>query len=183
MTTSRRWYTEPETFIALAALIVSISAVAVGLYEAALQRHHDRAEVWPHPEIEVFTKLTGAEIVLENTGIGPAIVHAVVVTVDVRPQHNWREVLRRLNGTEPLPFSNYSTVQHGLRPGDRLPMLDVPVADVPRDFWKSIARVGVSICYSSVFDQYWVVESKGLGGPIVRRDTQACAAQADSVDF
>jgi len=183
MTTSRRWYAEPETFIALAALVVSVSAVAVGLYEAALQRHHDRAEVWPHPEIEVFTKSTGAEIVLENTGIGPAIVHSVVVSVDGRPQHNWREVLRLLNGAEPLPFSNYSTVQHGLRPGDRLPMLDIPVGDVPRDFWKSIARVGVNICYSSVFDQYWVVESKGLGGPTVRREMPACPAQADSVDF
>jgi hypothetical protein len=183
MTTSRRWYTEPETFIAFAALIVSISAVAVGLYEAALQRHHDRAEVWPHPEIEVLTKATGAEIVLENTGIGPAIVHSVVVTVDGRLQRNWRDVLRRLNGAEPVSFSNYSTVQHGLRPGDRLPMLDIPVADVPRDFWKSIARVGVSICYSSVFDQYWVVESKALGVSVVRREMQACPAQADSVDF
>jgi hypothetical protein len=62
-------------------------------------------------------------------------------------------------------------------------MLDIPVGDVPRDFWKSIARVGVSICYSSVFDQYWVVESKALGVSVVRREMQACPAQADSVDF
>jgi hypothetical protein len=182
MTTARRWYTEPETFIAVAALIVSISAVAVGLYEAALQRHHDRAEVWPHPEIQVFTKQTGAAIMLENTGIGPAIVQTAVVTVDGRPQHNWSDVLRALNGIEPSPFSNFSTVQHGLRPGDRLPMIDMPVADTPRDFWKSIARVGVSICYSSVFDQHWVVESKRLGGPNVWRDAARCPDQADSAD-
>lgn len=43
----RPWYREPETFIAVAALVVSVSAVAVGLYEAQLQRAHDRAEVWP----------------------------------------------------------------------------------------------------------------------------------------
>jgi hypothetical protein len=32
----RRWYSEPETFIAVAALVVSISAVVVGVYEASL---------------------------------------------------------------------------------------------------------------------------------------------------
>jgi hypothetical protein len=33
---------------------VSISAVVAGLYEASLQRAHDRAEVWPHLELETF---------------------------------------------------------------------------------------------------------------------------------
>lgn len=83
--TERRWYTEPETFIAIAALIVGISAVAVGLYEASLQRYHDRAEVWPHLEIQVFTKQTGADIDLQTTGIGLAIVKSVTVTVEGKP--------------------------------------------------------------------------------------------------
>src|SRR5438552_4266118 len=51
MNGDRPWYREPETFIAVAALVVSVSPVAVGLYEAKLQRAHDRAEVWPHVEI------------------------------------------------------------------------------------------------------------------------------------
>jgi len=41
MSDDRSWYREPETFIAIAALIVSVSAMVVGIYEAA----HDRAEV------------------------------------------------------------------------------------------------------------------------------------------
>ena len=181
--TDRRWYTEPETFIALAALIVSVSAVVVGVYEASLQRHHDRAEVWPHTEIQVFTKQTGAEIVLENTGIGPAIVQSVTVTVNGHPQHNWTEVLRTLNGVQPSPFGNYTAVQHGLRPGDRLSLLDIPVADAPRDFWKSIARVGLSVCYASVFDQHWIVESKAVGGQTIWRDAERCPAQPAGADF
>jgi hypothetical protein len=38
MSDDRPWYREPETFIAIAALIVSVSAMVVGIYEAALQR-------------------------------------------------------------------------------------------------------------------------------------------------
>lgn len=183
MTSSRRWYAEPETFIAIAALVVSVSAVGVGLYEASLQRHHDRAEVWPHVEIQVFTHATGATLTLENSGIGPAIIQSAVVTVDGHEQHNWNETLRTLNGAEPAQFGNSTAVLHGLRPGDRLTLLDLPVADIPHDFWKSIARVGVRICYASVFDEHWVVESKALGHQVTWREIASCPAQADSVDF
>lgn len=183
MASDRRWYAEPQTFIALAALVVSVSAVVVGLYETSLQRHHDRAEVWPHTEIEVFTKSTGATLVLSNTGIGPAIIHSVIVTVDGQPRKSWKDVFLALNGVEPVPFSNYSAVQHALRPGDQLPLFDIPPADQPKDFWKSIGRVGIQVCYASVFDEYWVAESKGLGTGITWRDVERCPPQPSGADF
>lgn len=178
--TTRRWYTEPETFVAIAALIVSVSAVVVGIYEASLQRNHDRAEVWPHVEIQVFTKQTGGEIDLENSGIGPAIVQSVTVTADGKPMSTWHDVLRTLNGADPAPFANFSAVGHGLRPGDRLALIDMPVADIPRDFWNSIAHVGISVCYASVFEQHWVVESKRLGQGVVWRESAQCPTQSSN---
>ena len=181
--TDRRWYTEPETFIAIAALIVSISAVAVGLYEASLQRYHDRAEVWPHLEIQVFTKQTGGEIDLQNTGIGPAIVKSVTVTVDGKRAADWKGVLRTLNGTDPAPFGNFSAVEHGLRPGDRLSLVDLPLADLPHDFWKTIPRVGVSVCYASVFDEHWIVESKQLSNGVAWREVPACPTPPSNEAF
>jgi two-component system, cell cycle sensor histidine kinase and response regulator CckA len=89
MNADRPWYREPETFIAVAALVVSVSAVAVGLYEARLQRTHDRAEVWPHVEISTFVTPTGASLSVDNTGLGPAIIKSVVVTVDGKARSNW----------------------------------------------------------------------------------------------
>jgi len=177
---TRRWYAEPETFIAVAALIVSVSAVVVGIYEASLQRHHDRAEVWPHLEIQVFTKQTGAQIDLSNSGIGPALVQSVTVTVDGKPMSSWSEVLRSLNGADPAPFGNFSTVGHGLRPGDRLSLIDMPIPDMPHDFWNSIGRVGVSVCYASVFEQYWIVEAKKMGQGVVWRDATRCPTQTST---
>ena len=171
---TRRWYAEPETFIAVAAVIVSISAVVVGIYEASLQRHHDRAEVWPHLEIQVFTKPTGAEIDLENSGIGPAIVQSATVTVDGKPVSTWNNVLQSLNGADPAPFANFSSIGHGLRPGDRLALIDMPLSDRPKDFWNAIARVGISVCYASVFEQHWIVEAKKLGEGVAWRDASQC---------
>jgi len=177
---TRRWYAEPETFVAVAALVVSISAVVVGIYEASLQRYHDRAEVWPHLEIQVFTKETGAQIDLENSGIGPALVQSVTVTVDGKPMSSWREVLRSLNNADPVPFGNYTAVGHGLRPGDRLSLIAMPIPDMPHDFWNSIGRVGVSVCYASVFEQYWIVEAKKVGQGVAWRDAIQCPTQTNS---
>lgn len=183
MADSRRWYTEPETFIAVAALVVSISAVVVGIYEASLQRHHDKAEVWPHLEIGVFTNAHGAIISLQSTGIGPAIVQSAIVTVDGRPGHNWSDVLGTLNKREPVALGNYSVVGHGLRPGDQVNMVQMPPGDQPMNFWTSIARVGVLVCYASVFDEYWTVESKSLGNGITWHKVARCPPQPDSTEF
>ena len=82
----RPWYLEPETFVAVAALIVSFSALGVGVYEASLQRHHDRAEVWPNLELGTFT--TGDEREgrwWTTRGWDPAVVEAIAVTVDDKP--------------------------------------------------------------------------------------------------
>lgn len=118
MAANRPWYREPETFVALAALIVSVSALAVGIYEASLQRAHDRAEVWPRLEITTWVTPTGAELRLENTGIGPALIRSVVVTVDGKPQRSWDGVLRALFGHEPPPHNSSTVVDHALRAGD-----------------------------------------------------------------
>jgi hypothetical protein len=183
METERRWYTEPETFIAVAALIVSVSAVAVGIYEASLQRHHDRAEVWPRLEISTFTSTTGDFVELGNSGIGPAIVENAVVTLDGKPQHSWADILHALDGVEPQGLSNATVAGHGLRPGDQIKMVSIPVSAQPHDFWKAIARVGIALCYRSVFDQYWIVESKRLGEGSTWSDVDHCAPQDTSANF
>jgi len=72
-----------ETFIAIAALVVSVSALAVGVYEASLQRWHDVAEVWPHVELSTFISGNGATLVLGNPGLGPGIVRYVELKVHV----------------------------------------------------------------------------------------------------
>lgn len=109
MADNRPWYREPETFVALAALIVSVSALAVGIYEASLQRAHDRAEVWPRLEITTWVTPTGVELRLANTGIGPALIRSVVVTVDGKPQRSWDGVLRALFSHEPPPHNSSTT--------------------------------------------------------------------------
>src|SRR5579884_2044849 len=172
--TPRRWYTEPDTFIALAALVVSISAVAVGIYETSLQRHHDEAEVWPHVEITTYVTPKGAKIAAVNTGVGPAIVRSITVTVDGRPMHNWNEVLTALTGHVPTMMDNSTIADHALRAGDQSELLGVGIANLPQPFWQSMRRVAITICYASVFDEQWTVTDPHLGESTVWRSVKSC---------
>jgi len=183
MPPDRPWYREPETFIAVAALIVSLSAVVVGIYEAALQRKHDRAEVWPHLEITTFVMPNGAMLSVENTGIGPAIVRSVVVTLDGKPTHNWNEVLTGLLGHPPAPFSNSTIAESAVRPGVKTTLVGIPLEDRPPDFLKAVARVGISICYSSVFEEYWMLHDDHVGGRTTWQQVPGCPTQREGEDY
>jgi hypothetical protein len=183
MTDARRWYTEPETFVAVAALVVSLSALGVGVYEARLQRDHDRAEVWPHVEVEVFVAGNdGARVQAENTGLGPAVVESIDVTVDGRPQRDWPGALAAIVGDSVKAYDNNTVFQHSLRPGDRVNLLGIPIVSMPSPFWKQIRRMVVTICYRSVFGQKWVVQDT-LGAASHWADARDCPSQRAMSDF
>jgi hypothetical protein len=183
MAIDRPWYREPETFIAFAALVVSLTAVVVGTYEAALQRRHDRAEVWPRVEISTFVLPQGAALRLDNTGIGPALVKTITVTVDGKPQRNWDDALRTLYGHEAPLHSSTTVTEHALRAGDEVTLVGVGQANLPNDFWKWVSRVSVSVCYSSVFDESWVVTDDHLGGSSKWEPVKRCPTQPKDYDL
>lgn len=184
MNDDRPWYREPETFIALAALVVSLSAVAVGIYEASLQRAHDRAEVWPHVEVGTFTTPTDATVYLENTGVGPAVINSIVVSVDGKPRRSWEEVVTALFGdAAPARFGHATVLDHSLRAGDKVVLLDLSAASVA-GFWDQIHRVGITVCYASVFGEHWVLAGPKLGGGKIDWTTVArCGLQPAATSF
>jgi hypothetical protein len=183
MPDNRPWYRESETFIAAAALVVSISAVVVGLYEAALQRRHDRAEVWPRVEISTFILAQGAVVRLENTGIGPAVIKSISVSVDGKPQRTWDDALRTLYAHDPPTHSSTTVAEHAVRAGDQVTLVGLAKADLPPDFWHWIGRVSMRVCYSSVFDEAWVLSDAHLGGSSKWQQVKSCSPQPTGIDL
>jgi hypothetical protein len=183
MTTQRRWYTEPETFVAVAALIVSITAVVVGIYEAALQRRHDRAEVWPHVEIETFTRPNGVAVEIENGGVGPAVIKSIEVFVDGKLQKDWVAVATAIIGHAPGRYDNTTVADHSLRAGERVTLLGLPSDEIPPHIWSAAKRVRVMICYTSIYGEATVVSDDYLGSPTHWREVKQCSPQPDGVEF
>ena len=151
--------------------------------KAALQRAHDRAEVWPHIELSTYAMPKGAELRLENSGIGPAIVHSIVVSVDNRPRHNWTEVIEAITGKKPDALENSSAAERAIRAGDRVTLVGVPAQFPPPGMWDYIKRVSVRVCYSSVFGESWVLESKQLTTASTWMPIAKCDSLPAGLDF
>jgi hypothetical protein len=182
MADDRPWYREPETFVAVAALIVSLTAVIVGIYEAHLQRVHDRAEVWPRLEVSTYAGPRGARITLDNTGLGPAIIHSVIVNVDSTPQHDWVGTFKAVTGTQPTHLSNSTAADRSLRAGDHIEMVGIGAQDLTPGFWKYVTRITLRICYTSIFGEAWLLSSH-IGGSDVWTPVKDCANQPPGMDF
>lgn len=183
MSDDRPWYREPETFIAVAALIVSVTAVVVGIYEAKLQRAHDRAEVWPHLEIGTYTSPKGVGIILQNTGIGPAIVKSVIVAVDGKPMHNWDEALTALFRRNTSSDENYTAANSGIRAGDKLTLVGVVSSKIPKPGFSAYGpRMNVVVCYTSVFDDAWQLTAH-IWGNDEWQPVKQCGPQPKGTDF
>jgi hypothetical protein len=138
--------------------------------------------VWPHLEIEAFTTQDGANVLVENTGLGPAVVKSITVALDDKPQLTWRAVLDGLLGDSTRAHSNNTVFEHGIRPGDRVTLLGLPAGSTPVPFWEKIGRVRIRICYASVFDEAWMVEDR-LGTSNHWQRVESCPAQRTGDDF
>jgi hypothetical protein len=173
-TAPRAWWADPQMLVAVAALCTSVVAVGLGAYGAYLQRQHDRAEVWPHLEVGLWEMPQGAAIQLTNTGIGPARVESVVVTVNGKAMLAWDSVVVATVG-KVIPNHNQETVvDRALRPGDKATLLAIGATDLPSNWHERFAEINITVCYTSVFGDGWSVSTPRLGGQSKWTDGAHC---------
>ncbi|HEX4684084.1 MAG TPA: hypothetical protein VH277_15315, partial [Gemmatimonadaceae bacterium] len=72
--------------------------------------------------------------------------------------------------------------QHAIRPGDHTDMVHLPVRGIPQKFYSWVGRITVSVCYASVFEQYWSVVDT-LGKSSRWSTASRCPAQAANTDL
>ena len=84
--TFARWLRQPQTLIALSAVLLSLCGLFIALYEASIIRQAQRASVWPHVSISVSLASQKINLWVQNNGVGPAIVLGAL-TVLLSPVH------------------------------------------------------------------------------------------------
>jgi len=174
-TTKRRaFWREPEWVITIVAVVASIGALILGAYTAQLQRRHDSASVWPHLDLGIsFTPRT-AGMQVSNSGIGPAIVQSVVVSVDGHPLRSWPEAFKILINSPATKYSSSSVGERVIRAGETVNWFALPTEILPPDIQTRLARIVIEICYASVYDEHWIVADAHAGQGSVWREVKAC---------
>jgi hypothetical protein len=178
-------------FEAAVAAFVGITALVVSAYTAYVQRQQVRAQVYPILQFGSGANDEGFHAILENKGMGPALIHSVVITLDGKPVHNWYELLARVLGPGTPLFYYDSFGQRVLSPGESLRVLnftrmeppkpkpgDKPIApESPQEsndrLMESRSRWRVSICYCSTLGDCWTLIQSSTED--FTKDTRSCS--------
>jgi hypothetical protein len=140
---------------ALTAVVIGIGAVGVSLYETTLVRQQLKGSAWPNIEGGFTYNEHGFRYFLTNSGVGPARIRHAEVTVDGEPVGDWQEFFERLG----LEVNRYATsyVARGALPPGAVDEILVLGPEQPVDKLYSLqSRVGISLCYCSVYDDCWM---------------------------
>jgi hypothetical protein len=168
---------------ALAAGIVSLSALSVSIYEAYLMREQQAASVLPIIDFwAAYNYGEGYSLNLANKGLGPAFIKHIGVDVDDSSSHTWNDVLVKMTGRQ-IAHNESALIGSVLAPGETGTMLAITGAEDGTEVWQQAQRVTLRVCYCSVFGDCWTTTVKELNTGKPRSEEITACASGDQVIF
>jgi hypothetical protein len=163
--------------VSASAGIVALSALTVSIYQAMLSREQQRMSVWPYLMQYNSGRDGGYFRVVQNAGLGPALIGWTEVAVDGRPQRTWSAVLRALVGANDSTLI-YSSLPPGsvLLPAATRELIEMRAGPLARQVHAAIdsGRMRTRVCFCSLYRDCWIADSKA------RSPAPVPACEADS---
>jgi hypothetical protein len=160
-----QWLTEPQTMIGLSAALLSLCGLFISIYETSLIRQEQRASVWPRISVapSVSTGSDTAEIVVQNSGVGPARIRAARIEHEGERKAGWQDLLESVG--QGGATRNFGLLNNKvLSPGDE-EIIFTAVSDsskrnpgaLPPLAQEMLAGdVDLVLCYCSVYGECWI---------------------------
>jgi hypothetical protein len=159
---------KPDFIVAMLAVIIGLSTMFVYIYQARIMSKQMHATVWPYIEAN-FSYSTSenpsVSIVVANKGVGPAIVKSAYVILDDQKysdsQANLDSLAFKLTGISGLLDSYTNLTTRVISAGEEFKSIEITDSVKALTLIKALSghRVRTEICYYSVFDDCWKVES------------------------
>ena len=165
--------------VSASAGLVALSALGVSLYQAILSRQQQRMSVWPYVmQYNSFPEGRYQRLV-QNAGLGPALVGGFEVLVDGKPQRRWNDVVRALTGVGDSTLT-YGSLPSGtvLLPGVTHQLLELRAGPTATAVYRGVNRdrLRTRVCFCSLYRDCWIADSEARTPTPVR----ACEAAMDS---
>lgn len=155
-----------DRIVSASATIIAIIALSTGAYQAKLSRDQAHASVWPYLLVGNSGN-NGYAFIVQNVGIGPAIVKRFDVSVDGKPMQDWPGVAKALQ--VPITFSgSRSTSFHRgivIPAGSTVDLLELPDSTDVRLMRSRLEHLAAKVCFCSFYGDCWVT-TFGLSEPM-----------------
>ena len=149
----------------ISALLISILALVVSIFEASILRTQQKATVWPYVTIEEGFNSQGFRIEAMNKGVGPAMIKSVRIDYNGNPVSTYLELLDRAKPNNDLNYGNISTNKINgvvMAPNESIVLMALPWTPDSRKIQPMLGdSVKVRIQYCSVLDECWYYEFPG----------------------
>jgi hypothetical protein len=174
---------DPEMLLALSAVFISLCAMVLSAVqviimrdEQQIMREEQHMAVWPRLELSLSTRLPNPDVrsfadstlvqvklSIQNKGVGPALVSNMQTFVDGKPEPDFFEALSRIFPTKGFQGTFARITDRTLLPGDSLHVAVFFVVDAELQVQQKLNRLGLQICYCSVYKDCWTVTKAQLG--------------------
>lgn len=148
----------------IAAVLIALCALMLSVYEGYNSRQHQRLSVRPYVRFSFYYDNKGAHFTLDNWGLGPAQLQWFQISVDNKPRKSWREVIRALGMGDNVNFEQSIPAMGVMMPpssiGKPVKILSVPTGKSKELLIRNFNRVKLEACYSSLYNEYWIVSSE-----------------------
>jgi hypothetical protein len=138
------------------ATIIAIIALATALYQARLSRDQAKASVWPYL-VQGNSGNNGYSRIVQNVGLGPAVIRGFEVLVDGKPTRNWTDAAAKLGIRPTWRGKRSTTFRAGLvvPTGGLIELLNLPDTADERMIRGAIDHLQTWVCYCSLYGDCW----------------------------
>jgi hypothetical protein len=106
----------PDRMFSIIATVVSVSTLSLSFYQSRLNRQQAYASVWPYlivsnSDLRTDPKIPRYSVIVQNKGVGPAIIDSVEITYNGRPMGNQDQLMAAATPPkDTVTVSTYTTV-------------------------------------------------------------------------
>lgn len=161
-----------DLVVALGALLISTVAAIATVYQTRVIARQFSAAVWPYVSFDSTNSPSFAELDIRNDGLGPAIIRAVKLSWDGKPQPSIEAIVASLRSSDPQMTN---AIRAAFRSGASMKLTtSTPNAGmvIPANAQHTVVRIegavlvarlgpelqrrlGLSICYCSLTGNCW----------------------------
>ena len=138
------------------ATMIAIIALATAVYQARLSREQAKASIWPYL-VQGNSSNDGYSRIVQNVGLGPALIRGFEVLVDGRPTRDWAEVAAKLGIHPTWRGKRSTTLRAGLvvPTGALIEILNLPDTADQRMMRGAVAHLQTWVCFCSLYGDCW----------------------------
>jgi hypothetical protein len=140
----------------ICALLISAVACIASLYQLHMASSSMSAQTWPYITIGWRYANDETAIIIDNDGLGPALIRDVVLAIDQRPQSDTLSAVKQIVNDPGAEIRLDALVRGNvIRAGNSLSFLVVHGAAWANQLRAAQKRITLQICYCSILGRCW----------------------------